>query len=84
MDKTGLTRTYAGEIPSQCAALKRARVNVQELTLGAALEGNRARVHHAVVLDSLAAAILTMDEIWAMTDDLVAPHGEALPERIRG
>jgi len=81
LDKSGLTPTCVGEIAPQCAALNRACVNVQELTVRAALEGNREDVYHAVMLDPLAASILTLDQPWAMTDELIVAHGEALPGR---
>lgn len=40
-------------------------------------------VHHAVALDPLTAALLTLEEARAMTDELLAAHAERLPERFQ-
>ena len=44
VDRAGLQPTYVGELPVQCAALDRTFLNVVELTVCAALEGDRRRV----------------------------------------
>ena len=31
------------------------------------------------MLDPHTASVLSLDEIWAMTDELIAAHGDALP-----
>ena len=36
-DRSGVTPTYVGDLPHQCAALNRTNINVQELTIQAAL-----------------------------------------------
>ena len=78
-DSSGITPTYAGELPPQCAALTRTNVNVQELTIEAALTGRRDHIYQAALLDPHTAAELTVDEIVSMCDDLIAAHGEYLP-----
>jgi len=83
VDSTGLKPTYIGEIPPQCAALNRSCINVQDLTVRAALEGNREHVYHAVMMDPHASSVLTLDQMWAMTDELIEAHGDALPEGVR-
>jgi len=82
VDRTGLWPTCIGEIPPQCAALNRSCVNVQDLTVRAALEGNREHVYRAVMMDPHASSILTLDQIWSMTDEMIEAHGDALPEGI--
>jgi alpha-galactosidase len=83
VDKNGLQPTRIGALPSHLAALMRTNVNVQELTVEAALTGNRERVYHAAMLDPHTAAELTLDEIWQLVDALIEAHGEWLPEEIR-
>ena len=56
---------------------------MQELTVRAALEGNRERVYRAAVLDRHAASVLSLREIRAMADELIEAHGDAMPEGIR-
>ncbi len=79
IDKNGVQPTVVGDLPPQLAALDRTNINVQQLTVEAALTGKREHVYHAVMLDPLAAATLTLDQIWAMCDELIEAHGDLLP-----
>ena len=78
-DRNGITPTYVGALPPQCAALTRTNVNVQELTIQAALTSKREHIYQAALLDPHTAAELTIDEIIALCDDLIAAHGSYLP-----
>jgi alpha-galactosidase len=80
IDKNGVQPTVVGDLPPQLAALDRTNINVQQLTVEAALTGKREHVYHAVMLDPLAAATLTLDQIWAMCDELIEAHGGLLPD----
>jgi alpha-galactosidase len=55
-------------------------VNVQSLTVEAALTGKREHIYHAAMLDPHTAAELSLDQIWNMVDDLIEAHGNWLPE----
>jgi alpha-galactosidase len=57
---------------SQLAALNRTNVNVQELTVEAALTGSREALYHAVMLDPLTAAVCTLPQIRKMVDEMLA------------
>lgn len=83
VDGAGLRPTRFGDLPPQLAAVNRTNVNVQELAVRAALEGSREHVHHAVALDPLTAALLTVEEIHQMTEELLDAHAELLPETLR-
>lgn len=74
VDANGVQPTAFGALPAQCAALNRTNVNVQELSVAAALAGQREHVYHAVALDPLTGALLTLPEIRSMVDDLFAAH----------
>ena len=80
VDGNGVTPAYAGALPPQCAALTRTNVNVQELTIEAALTRKREHIYQAALLDPHTAAELTVDEIVALCDDLIEAHGDYLPE----
>lgn len=82
VDKNGVQPTYVGALPPQCAAVNRTNINVQELAVQAALQGCREHVYHAVMLDPLTGALLTLDQIRAMADELFAAHASFLPESI--
>jgi len=79
VDKNGLQPTRIGALPPQLAALIRTNVNVQELTVEAALSGEREHIYHAAMLDPHTAAELDLDQIHALVDELIAAHGEWLP-----
>ena len=83
VDARGIQPTAIGDLPPQLAALNRTNVNVQTLAVRAALEGEVDNVHHAVALDPLTAALLTLEEARAMTDELLAAHADRLPEALR-
>ncbi|MEV4808152.1 alpha-glucosidase/alpha-galactosidase [Nonomuraea sp. NPDC049421] len=83
VDATGVRPTAVGALPPQCAALNRAYVSVNELTVRAAQEGDPRLVRHALMVDPNTAASLTLDEIWSMADDLTRAHGDLLPESLR-
>ena len=83
IDRDGLHPLPFGALPPQLAALDRTNISVQELTVRAALEGNRDHVYHAAYLDLHTAATLTLPQIKAMVDDLIAAHGDSLPVGIR-
>ena len=79
VDKNGLQPTRIGALPPQLAALIRTNVNVQELTVEAALSGKREYIYHAAMLNPHTAAELDLDQIYALVDELIAAHGEWLP-----
>jgi alpha-galactosidase len=83
VDGNGVQPTAVGNLPPQLAALNRTYLNVCELAVRAAVEGDRAHVVHAALLDPNASATLSPDEIEQMVDALIEAHGPALPEGIR-
>ncbi|MGB1251849.1 MAG: alpha-glucosidase/alpha-galactosidase [Candidatus Promineifilaceae bacterium] len=80
VDRNGIQPTKIGAIPPHLAALMQTNVNVQSLTVEAALTQKREHIYHAAMLDPHTAAQLTLDEIWSMTDELIEAHGDWLPE----
>lgn len=84
VDANGVQPTVIGDLPPQCAALNRACIAVQELAVTAALENDREHVYHAVMLDPLTSAVLTLDQIRCMVDDLFAAHTKLLPAELVG
>jgi alpha-galactosidase len=59
------------------------QINVQGLTVEAALTGRREPVHHAAMLDPHTAAELPLDEIAQLVDDLIEAHGDRIPPLTR-
>ena len=83
VDGNGVQPTAVGSLPPQLAALNRTFLNVCELTVRAALEGDRTHVVHAALLDPNASATLSPEQIEQMVDALGEAHGDAMPEGIR-
>ena len=79
VDQNGIQPTHVGSIPSQLAALMQTNINVQGLTVEAALAGDRERVYNAAMLDTHTAAELPLAEIWSMVDELIEAHGDMIP-----
>lgn len=80
IDRNGVQGCYAGELPEQCAGLNRSCINVQLLTIEAALTKKKEAIYHAAMLDPHTAAELPLDKIRNMVDDLIAAHGKMLPQ----
>ena len=80
VDKNGLQPTKIGELPPQLAAMMQTNINVQSLTVEAALTKKREHIYHAAMMDPHTAAELDLDQIYALVDDLIEAHGDWLPE----
>jgi alpha-galactosidase len=80
VDRTGLRPTIVRDYPAQLAALNRTFLNVADLTVRAALEGDPRHVRHAAMLDPNTAATLSLEQIDAVVDELLAAHAGTLPE----
>ncbi len=79
-DKSGVTPTYIGALPEQCAALNRTNINVQLLTIEAVVTGKKDYIYQAAMLDPHTVSELSIDDIVAMCDDLIEAHGDWLPK----
>lgn len=79
VDKNGVQPTHVGKIPPHLAALMQTNINVQALTVEAALTRKREHIYHAAMLDPHTAAELDLDQIWSLVDDLIEAHGDFLP-----
>lgn len=83
VDRNGLQPTRIGALPPHLAAMMQTNINVQALAVEAALTLKREHVYHAAMLDPHTAAELSLDQIWALVDELIEAHGDMLPEGIR-
>jgi alpha-galactosidase len=75
----GIEPHPVGALPRHLAALMQTNVNVQGLTVDAALSGRRAPVHHAAMLDPHTAGELALDEIAELVDAMIEAHGDLIP-----
>ncbi|MEP7288577.1 MAG: alpha-glucosidase/alpha-galactosidase [Chloroflexota bacterium] len=79
VDKNGVQPVRIGSLPPHLAALMQTNINVQALTVEAALTCKREHIYHAAMLDPHTAAELDLDQIWSLVDDLITAHGDFLP-----
>ena len=82
VDSSGITPTHIGALPPHLAALMQTNINVQSLTVEAALTGKREHVYHAAMFDPHTAAELDLDQIWALVDELLTAHRGMIPEAL--
>jgi alpha-galactosidase len=80
VDASGVTPTYVGKLPPQCAALNLTNINTQLLTIEAAITGKKEHLYHAAMLDPHTSAELSIDDIVSLCDDMIEAHGSWLPE----
>lgn len=79
VDRNGIQPTNVGALPNHLAALMQTNINVQTLLTEAILTENRERIYHAALLDPHTAAVLGLEEIYALVDELIEAHGDWLP-----
>jgi alpha-galactosidase len=78
VDKEGLHPCHVGDLPPQLAALNLANVSVQELTVRGIVEKDKTKILQSILVDPLTAAVLTIDEINAMTAELFEANKDYL------
>jgi alpha-galactosidase len=78
-DGTGLHPVGVGALPPQCAAACMTNINSQILTARAALEGDVEHIVHAVAMDPLTGAVLTLKEIRDLCIEMLEAQRQWLP-----
>lgn len=79
VDKNGMQPIRVGSLPPQLAAINRAQIAVQELAVLAVQEQDPERLFQAMAMDPLCAMSCTLDQIRAMTRELMEAHREYIP-----
>jgi alpha-galactosidase len=80
VDRNGVNPCYVGDLPQQLAALNRTNINVQLLTIEAALTLKKEYIYMAAMLDPHTSSELSIDDIYSLCDDLIEAHGNWLPQ----
>ena len=79
-DASGVTPTYVGVLPEVCAAMNRTNINVQLLTIQAAVTLKKDYIYQAAMMDPHCQSELSIDDIVSLCDDLIEAHKGWLPE----
>jgi len=79
VDHNGINIPRVGELPLACAATLSASVNVQRMSVHAAVNGDVTLLKQAMLHDPLTAAVCDPEEIWQMTDEMLVAQAKWLP-----
>ncbi len=80
VDGNGIMPTRVGRLPVQLAAMNQTNINVQLLTIEAALKRSRQLVYNATMLDPHTGSELSIDDITKMVDELLEAEKDYLGE----
>ena len=80
----GLAPIAVGDVPLQGAVHNRTYLSVAELTVEAALTGNRDLVRQALLVDPNASSTLTPARLWELADAMFEAHADVLPTTLGG
>lgn len=76
----GIHPSRVGALPVQCAAMNMTNINVQLLTIEAAVTRKKEHIYQAAMMDPHTGSELDIDTIKKMVDDLIEAHGDFLPK----
>ncbi len=79
VDHNGINMPRVGDLPLACAASLSASVNVQRMSVLAAVKGDVTLLKQAMLHDPLTAAVCDPEEIWQMTDEMLVAQAQWLP-----
>ena len=80
VDRFGLNMTAGVTLPEACAATCIASINVQRMSVHAAVTGDVDLLKLAVLHDPLVGAICSPDEVWQMVDEMLVAGADLLPQ----
>jgi alpha-galactosidase len=80
VDRFGINMAEGIELPLACAATCSASVNVQRMSVSAAMTGDVELLKLAVLHDPLVGAVCTPEEVWQMVDEMLVAQAEWLPQ----
>lgn len=80
INKAGIQPCRVGRLPTVLAAMNMTNINVQLLTIEAAVTKKRDIIYQAAMLDPHTSSELSIDDIVKMCDELIEAHGDYLPK----
>ena len=78
--KRGLNPMHAGPLPEHLAILVNTSARCEELAVEAAITGDPRKVFHAICFDPLTSAVLSLEEIKKMVDEMLEANRQWLPQ----
>ncbi len=80
VDGSGITPCKVGPLPLQLAAMNSSNIYAQLLTIEAAVTGKKQYIYNAAMMDPHTGAELSIEDIYAMVDELIEAHGDWMPK----
>ncbi len=80
VDKAGLHPVHIGALPPELSLLTTLSSGIEELAIEGSLAGDPTMIFRAICHDPLTAAVLSLDEIRQMTNDLFTQHQSYLQQ----
>ena len=77
--KAGLRSIQVGNLPDQLAIMNNVSARCEDLAVEAAMTGDARKAFHAVCMDPLTSAVLSLAETKDMVDEMFAANREWLP-----
>ena len=74
--RRGLDPIPVGPLPPQCAAFTSLNAQCEELAVEGIVAGNKDMVYHAIYMDPLTSAVLSLPEIKSMVDEMFEANTE--------
>ncbi|MFW5915539.1 MAG: alpha-glucosidase/alpha-galactosidase [Planctomycetota bacterium] len=80
VDRNGVGIPQVGDLPMGCAAVCQASIDVQRLSVEAAVNGEREQLVQAMMMDPLTGAVCNPPEIDQMVDEMLVAGEKWLPQ----
>ncbi|MCK5811300.1 MAG: alpha-glucosidase/alpha-galactosidase [Clostridiales bacterium] len=80
VDRNGVNIPKVGDLPLGCAAVCQSSIQVQRMSVEAAINGDIILLKQAMMMDPLTGAVLNPPEIWQMTDEMLVEGEKWLPQ----
>ncbi len=80
VDNYGITPCHVGKLPIQLAAMNSTNIYTQLLTIEAAVTKEKKYIYQAAMMDPHTSSELSLEDIFAMVDDLLEAEKDWLPE----
>ncbi len=77
--KRGLDPIHVGKLPDHLAVLNNINARCEELAVEGGLEGDKRKIFHAIAMDPLTSAVLSLQEIKDMVDEMFEYNKDWLP-----
>jgi alpha-galactosidase len=77
--RRGLDPIHVGPLPAHLAILVNVSARCEELAVEAALTGDKRKVFHAICMDPLTSAVLSLEEIEKMVNEMFEMNKDWLP-----